>query len=197
MGSNPTPSAEPPRAAPAASSVAYVRSTLRSLRPLQVGPGRFSRGSLSAVPSAGNDTNWVVKRISAKPLTARRAALVISVFTLTLTVIAATSAFLLDRDDFPNLGISMWWALQTVTTVGYGDFVPHNTEGRIIGSLVMLGGISFAAVVTASIAAALIEAARRRGVGGSEREDRLSAKLDEISARLERLEEAVKRPPQQ
>lgn len=141
---------------------------------------------------SGQSTNWVVKRISARPLTARRAALIISVFTLSLTVIAATAAFVLDRDDFPNLGISMWWALQTVTTVGYGDFVPHNTEGRIIGSLVMLGGISFAAVVTAAIAAALIETARRRGVG-SEREDPVGAKLDEIAARLERLEDAVKR----
>ena len=135
----------------------------------------------------------MVKRISAKPLTARRAAATISTFTLALTLIAATAAFLLDRDDFPNLGISIWWALQTVTTVGYGDFVPHNTEGRIIGSLVMLGGISFAAVVTASIAAALIEAARRRGIGPSgEDEDQLGPKLDEIVARLERLEEAVK-----
>jgi voltage-gated potassium channel len=141
-------------------------------------------------------SNWVVKRISAKPLTARRAAGIISVFTLTLTLIAATAAFLLDRDDFPNLGISIWWALQTLTTVGYGDFVPHNTEGRVIGSLVMLGGISFAAVVTASIAAALIEAAReRRGTAPGEREEPLGPKLDEIAARLERLEEAVKRSP--
>lgn len=142
-------------------------------------------------------TNWVVKRISAKPLTARRAAGIISVFTLSLTLISATAAFLLDRDDFPNLGISIWWALQTVTTVGYGDFVPHNTEGRVIGSIVMLGGISFAAVVTASIAAALIETARRRGVGPAKGEEPLGQKLDEISARLERLEEAVKRLPPQ
>jgi voltage-gated potassium channel len=151
------------------------------------------------VPSARNDrsTNWVVRRASAKPLTARRAAGIISVFTLTLTLVSAIVAFLLDRDDFPNLGISIWWALQTVTTVGYGDFVPHNTEGRVIGSLVMLGGISFAAVVTASIAAALIEAARRRGIGPGESEDPLGPKLDDIAARLERLEEAVKRstPP--
>ena len=135
----------------------------------------------------------MVKRVSSKPLTARRAAAIISIFTLALTLIAATAAFLLDRDDFPNLGISIWWALQTVTTVGYGDFVPHNTEGRVIGSLVMLGGISFAAVVTASIAAALIEAARRRGIGPGESEDPLGPKLDEIAARLDRLEEAVKR----
>ena len=113
-------------------------------------------------------------------------------FTLTLTLVAATLAFLLDRDDFPNFGISIWWALQTVTTVGYGDFVPRNTEGRVIGSVVMLGGISFVAVVTASIAAALVEAARRR-VGAVSDEGVLSAQLEEISARLRRLEEAANR----
>jgi len=117
---------------------------------------------------------------------------IISLFTLALTLLGATMAFLFDRDDFPNLGVSIWWALQTVTTVGYGDFVPHNTEGRIIGSLVMLGGISFLAVVTASIAAALVEAARRRTKLVAE-EHPLTPRLEEIASRLERLEEAVNR----
>lgn len=140
---------------------------------------------------AGADSrSWLAKRLLSAPLTARRAAAIISLFTLTLTLVAATAAFFLDRDDFPNLGISIWWALQTVTTVGYGDFVPANTEGRIIGSLVMLGGISFIAVVTASIAAALVEAARQRA-GREPEQHRLAQQLAEISARLERLEAAV------
>lgn len=134
----------------------------------------------------------MVTRLLSSPLTARRAAAIISLFTLSLTLAAATLAFLLDREDFPNLGISIWWALQTVTTVGYGDFVPHNTEGRVIGGVVMLGGISFVAVVTASIAAALVEAARRR-TGAAADEGSLSAQLEQISARLQRLEEAANR----
>ncbi len=129
--------------------------------------------------------------VQSTPLTARRAAAIISLFTLALTLLGATMAFLLDREDFPNLGVSIWWALQTVTTVGYGDFVPHNTEGRIIGSLVMLGGISFVAVVTASIAAALVESARRRAKRTPD--DLVTAKLEEIVSRLERLEQAVNR----
>jgi voltage-gated potassium channel len=135
--------------------------------------------------------------VTAGELTARRAAGLISLFTLALTLIAAGLAFLLDRDDFPNLGISAWWALQTVTTVGYGDFVPHNAEGRVIGSLVMLGGISFAAVVTAAVTAALVEAARRR-MRRTPDPNALASRLDEISFRLKRLEEAVdrsSRPP--
>ncbi|MEX2108765.1 MAG: potassium channel family protein [Solirubrobacterales bacterium] len=140
----------------------------------------------------GKARSWVVGRLITPSLTARRAAVIISVFTLTLTMIGATMAFLLDRSDFPNMGISIWWALQTVTTVGYGDFVPSNTEGRIIGSVVMLGGISFVAVVTASIAAALVEAARRRG-DDSPDEHPLASQLEEIVVRLERLEDAVER----
>lgn len=140
---------------------------------------------------AGADSrSWLAQRLLSAPLTARRAAAVISLFTFSLTLIAATAAFLLDRDDFPNLGISIWWALQTVTTVGYGDFVPANTEGRVIGALVMLGGISFIAVVTASIAAALVEAARQRA-GREPEQHPLAQQLAEISARLERLEATV------
>lgn len=134
--------------------------------------------------------SWLTRQLLSAPLTARRAAALISLFTLSLTLVAATAAFVLDRDDFPNLGISIWWALQTVTTVGYGDFVPANTEGRVIGGLVMLGGISFIAVVTASIAAALVEAARRRAGRDSEQHP-LAPQLQEIAARLERLEAAV------
>ena len=132
----------------------------------------------------------MLERVTSNPLTARRAAAIISLFTLCLTLVAALLAFLLDRDDFPSMGIALWWAIQTVTTVGYGDFVPHNTEGRIIGSLVMLGGISFVAVVTASIAAALVEAARQR-LSLSPEEHPLASRLEEISMRLERLEKAV------
>lgn len=137
---------------------------------------------------------WFAKRLLSAPLTARRAAGVISLFTLALTLVAATAAFVLDRSDFPNLGISIWWALQTVTTVGYGDFVPSNDEGRVIGAIVMLGGISFAAVVTASVAAALVEAARRR-VSAEPEKHPLAPQLREIAARLERLEAAVGQRP--
>lgn len=140
--------------------------------------------------TGADSRSWVAGRLLSAPLTARRAAAIISLFTLALTLTAATAAFVVDRDDFPNIGISSWWALQTVTTVGYGDFVPANTEGRLIGAIVMLGGISFSAVVTASIAAALVESARRRA-GTKPDAHPLAPQLEEIAARLERLEAAV------
>jgi len=147
------------------------------------------------VPSSAgqNPKSWLLRQVESVPLTARRAAAIISLFTLTLTLVAAFSAFLLDREGFPNMGISIWWALQTVTTVGYGDFVPDSTEGRVIGSVVMLGGISFIAVVTASIAAALVEAARRRAKPVVD-DHPLAPKVEEIITRLERLERRLEHP---
>ncbi|HEX3243495.1 MAG TPA: potassium channel family protein [Solirubrobacterales bacterium] len=123
-------------------------------------------------------------------LTVRRAAIVISLFSLSLTTLAALLVFLLDREDFPNLGVSLWWAVQTVTTVGYGDFVPHNAEGRIFGGIVMLLGVSLVAVVTAVIAAAFIHAATER-VAEDPNEHPLADRLDEIVARLDRIERGL------
>ena len=59
-------------------------------------------------------------------------------------------------------GWGLWWAVQTVTTVGYGDTVPQTLAGRALATLVMLTGIGFISVVTAAITAAFIESARRR-----------------------------------
>ena len=124
--------------------------------------------------------------LESKPLTARRAAFIIAGFTFTVTIAGGVLVWLIDRDDFPSLGLGLWWALQTVTTVGYGDVAPTNTVGRVIGSIVMLSGIGFLTVITASVTAALIDAAAKRRGGLSPRE--LSAELKEISARLSAIE---------
>jgi voltage-gated potassium channel len=50
----------------------------------------------------------------------------------------------------------LWWALQTVTTVGYGDVVPKSTEGRIIGGIEMVIGVSFISFLTAGVTSVVI-----------------------------------------
>ena len=65
-----------------------------------------------------------------EPLTARRAGRIIVVSTLLLTAIGGVAIWLVDHDEFSNLKTSMWWALQTVTTLGYGDVTPTQTGGR-------------------------------------------------------------------
>lgn len=127
------------------------------------------------------------RRLLGKPLTARRAAKMIAGFTLLVTLASGTLGWLLDREDFPSLGTGLWWALQTVTTVGYGDVTPQHTEGRVIAAMVMLAGIGFLAVITASVTATFVENARRRYRGSTDRE--IAQELRQINARLARLEE--------
>jgi hypothetical protein len=96
------------------------------------------------------------------PETPRRAALQIASTTVVIALAGGILAWVLDRRDFPSLGEGLWWSLQTVTTVGYGDVVPHTTEGRVIGGVVMLTGVAFIAVITSAVTAMLIESARQR-----------------------------------
>jgi voltage-gated potassium channel len=122
-----------------------------------------------------------------KPFTARRAAVAIAVVTLGVTVAAGILITVLDQKDFDNVWIGLWWAIQTVTTVGYGDVTPTSTWGRVLAGVVMITGIGFLTVVTAAITAALVEGARRRR-GAGFGDDPLETKLDEMNARLERVE---------
>jgi voltage-gated potassium channel len=95
--------------------------------------------------------------------------------------------WLLDPEaEFSTFGTSLWWAVQTVTTVGYGDVVPTSDLGRVVGIVVMLLGIGFVTVVTASITAIFVENARQRF--GSESDRAQVASLNRIDERLERIE---------
>ena len=124
--------------------------------------------------------------LSRKPLTAGRAARIIAFVTVSLTVVSGVVIHFLDRANFPNIGGGMWWAVQTVTTVGYGDAVPTSTGGRLVAVLVMVLGIGFLTVITAAITSTFVEAARRRMQAGEE--EQLDATLDRIDARLAAIE---------
>jgi voltage-gated potassium channel len=124
-------------------------------------------------------------------LTARRAAAIIAAFTLIITVAGGILERVFDRQEFPTIGRGLWFALQTVTTVGYGDVTPRQSDGRFIGAVVMLTGIGFLAVITASVTASLIESSRRRF---AESEVELARQLQEVSERLVRIEASLIRP---
>lgn len=129
----------------------------------------------------------LIAALQRKPLTPRRAALIIATYTALVTFAGGAVAWLADRKDFATLGDGLWWALQTVTTVGYGDIVPSSGTGRVIGAFVMISGIAFLTVITAAVTAALIEAARRRRALGADREQ-LPELMEEVSARLSAIE---------
>ena len=122
-------------------------------------------------------------------LTARRAAGIIAAFTVVVTVAGGVLVWLLDHQEYPTLGKGLWLALQTVTTVGYGDVTPMQASGRFIATVVMLAGIGLLAVITASVTASLIESGRRRFTAQSEADD--TRQFTEIIDRLARIEAAL------
>ena len=91
-----------------------------------------------------------------------RAARIIASATLSITLLSGVLMHFIDEKTHPNIGDGLWWAIQTVTTVGYGDLVPESTSGRLVAGLVMVVGIGFLTVITAAITSAFIESARRR-----------------------------------
>lgn len=116
-----------------------------------------------------------VERFLREPPSVRNAAGVIVVATTVVVVGAGVLITLIDNQEYPNVGIGIWWALQTVTTVGYGDVAPRQLAGRVVGALVMLEGIAFIAIVTAVITSTFVARATR--------EQEAEARQDELSDR--------------
>ena len=99
--------------------------------------------------------------------------------------------WLVDRDNFQSLGDGLWWAIQTLTTVGYGDVVPDDTPGRLIGTIVMINGIAFLTVITAAVTATLIDQMRQLRQASPEQDEQdagSASSLQEISNRLDAIE---------
>ena len=131
-------------------------------------------------------------RLGRRQLTARRAAAVISIVTIVLTLAGGLLIRVADSDSFPTVGSGLWWAIQTLTTVGYGDIVPANTAGKLIATIVMINGIAFLTVITAAVTASLIDQLRsRRAAGEGAARRPCMEKLDEINGRLDQIEGAV------
>ncbi len=86
----------------------------------------------------------------ARATTPRGAAIVIATVSTVMTVGAGSVMTVFDHENYPSVGSGLWWAAQTVTTVGYGDDVPTTLAGRLVAVLVMLLGIGFLTVITAA-----------------------------------------------
>ena len=99
---------------------------------------------------------------------------------------SAGAMYLLERGSggaINDYGTALWWAMSTVTTVGYGDTVPTSAEGKGVAVFLMLVGISFFGWITANIAAFLVE------LGGAEGRAVTTADLME---KLEALESEMR-----
>ena len=81
-------------------------------------------------------------------------------------------------------GEAIWWALVTITTVGYGDFVPVSPTGRVIATLMLVNGVALISVLTALIAARFVQ---------DPDVDEKAVTLDALDERLARIELALAR----
>ena len=101
-----------------------------------------------------------------------------------LVFAAGTVMWIVDRDDFPTLGLALWWAVTTVTTVGYGDVVPTDAAGRFVGAGLMISGYASLSLLTGVIASLLVS---RRAAALEAAEEQALEKIDRRLAELERL----------
>ena len=77
--------------------------------------------------------------------------------TLTVALLAGFVVTIIDKEDFPDYGTAVWWAVVTLGTVGYGDVVPHTGWGRVVGSGVIIVGVTFIAFLTAVVTSLFVE----------------------------------------
>ena len=92
--------------------------------------------------------------------------------------------FYISEPQVETFGDGIWWALVTITTVGYGDITPLTTLGRVVAGLLMLLGLGLIATITAIVSAKFIQ----NFVDGHTNDDVLE-KLEELETEIEKLEQ--------
>ena len=131
----------------------------------------------------------IARRVEKKGLRPRVAASIIAILWVIAIVIFGIVERLVDPDTFDSIWLGMWWATQTVTTVGYGDVVPDETAGQLIATVLMIGGLSLFAVITGFITSAFV--ARAQAENRARADDPVIVKLGEIEAQIKALKDDV------
>ena len=118
--------------------------------------------------------------------------------TLLVALIAGFVVTIIDKEDFPDFGTAVWWAIVTLATVGYGDVVPHTGWGRVVGSVVIIFGVTFIAFLTAVVTSLFVEAEQeehRQRAEDSQRaaHDETRRLLQDVSDRLANVETMLRK----
>ncbi|MFZ0342366.1 MAG: ion channel [Gaiellaceae bacterium] len=122
-------------------------------------------------------------------LTHRRNLPYIAALTLLLVTVTGIAVHETDPARFPNPWRGLWFAIVTVTTVGYGDTFPTSPLGRLIASFLMIVGIGFLGLATASIAGHFVnQDAEDKHREAIDKQDEILAELRRVHQRLDRLE---------
>ena len=140
-----------------------------------------------------------MSRFLRQPPSVRNAAGVIVSATAAVVVVVGVLMRVLDHHEYPDIWVGMWWALQTVTTVGYGDVTPKHGSGRLVAAFVMLEGIAFLAIITAAITSTFVARAERESEAAQALRDtgdtaRIEARLDALDRKLDAIGAAIHGP---
>lgn len=130
----------------------------------------------------------IARQLLDGPLTARRAARIIAGATLSIVAAAGIAMRFVEPSTYPNVWLGLWWAVQTVTSVGYGDVVPRSVLGRLLAMVVMINGIALLTVIVATISAVFVETSRRRAERERLIDDPVASGLRDVAERLAALE---------
>ena len=95
--------------------------------------------------------------------------------------------FYVSEPGVRSLGDGIWWALVTITTVGYGDITPVTTLGRVVASSLMLLGLGLIATITAIVSAKFIQNFVDHHTNDDvlEKLDEMQLELDDIKKKLQ------------
>ena len=164
-----------------------------------------SRGNkpLHSVARASHPSNVIERRLTKflhEPPSVRLAANVIVTATLLVVVLGGVLMRVLDHKEYASIWLGMWWVLQTVTTVGYGDLTPETPIGKILTSLVMLWGVAFLAIITAAITSVFVARAQQERMADADEaaagaERTVDDRLDQIDAQLQQLRALLEPTP--
>jgi voltage-gated potassium channel len=132
---------------------------------------------------------WAERKFSGR-MRPRDAAYLVATSWVLAVIVFGVVVRLADPNTFTYVWLGFWWAIQTVTTVGYGDIVPRQTSGKVLAAILMLGGLAFLSVITATITSAFV--ARRQTDLQLAGKDPVMQKLDQLSAHLDTIESELR-----
>jgi voltage-gated potassium channel len=116
----------------------------------------------------------------------------LAIVTVIVTLGSAVFVEVFSPNSFDSFEDALWWAAQTVTTVGYGDVVPQTSGGRLVAILVMVFGVAAVSLTTAIVTSGFVARAQRvRHETESADRPPLHESLARIDDRLERIEQRL------